>query len=66
MLELSMEGDPEAWQNDADLQNEAGRQSLNNYWGRVSTWVQTVPLNADGLPQDLTPEEIARLYPDRT
>jgi hypothetical protein len=64
MVELSMAGDPESWQNDQDLQNEAGRQSLNDYWGRVVTWVSTLPTDAEGLPQDLTPEEIARLYPD--
>jgi hypothetical protein len=63
MIELSMIGDPEAWQNDQDLQNEAGRQSLNDYWARVFTWVNTLPADGNGLG-DLTPEEIARFYPD--
>jgi hypothetical protein len=65
MVELSMVGDPEAWENDADLQNEAGRQSLNDYWARVFTWVSTLPTDASGL-SELTPEEIARLYPEGT
>ena len=60
MIELSMEGDPEAWGNDADLLNEAGRQSLNSYWGRIFTWASSVPVGADG--QELTAEEYARLY----
>jgi hypothetical protein len=57
LIELSLEGDPEAWYS---LTSEAGRDALNGYWARIANWVSTPP--PEGT--ELTEEEIARFYPE--
>jgi hypothetical protein len=58
LIEVSLEGDPEAFHGMASPQGMAG---LNDYWARFVTWVQSPP--ADVGQDIMSPEEIARFYP---
>jgi hypothetical protein len=58
LVELSLGGDPESWESQ-NLASEMGRAALEDYWGRVATWVSTPA--AEG---EMTEEEYRRFYPD--
>lgn len=61
LVELSLEGDPEEWH---DQTSPDGRAALDAYFGKIATWVNTLPTDEEGLPADLSVEEIKRFYPD--
>jgi hypothetical protein len=63
LIEMSLEGDPEGWH---DYVSTDGRAALDGYFGRIATWVNTLPLDENGVPQDLSVEEIKRFYPDES
>lgn len=63
LTEASLEGDPEGWH---DLVSSDGRAMLDAYFAKIATWVNTLPTDAEGLPADLSVEEIKRFYPDES
>lgn len=62
LIEASLEGDPEGWW--YTMVSDDGRMVLDSYFGKIATWVNTLPLDENGIPQDLSLEEIKRFYPD--
>jgi hypothetical protein len=67
LIELSLEGDPEGWH---DYVSPDGRAALDNYFGRIATWVTSLPIDGDGIPAQLSLEdlkrEMQRFYPDES
>ena len=67
LIELSLEGDPEEWH---DFTTPDGRAALDAYFSRIATWVNTLPTDEDGIPQDLSKEDLTRemnrFYPDES
>jgi hypothetical protein len=61
LIELSLEGDPEEWH---DQVTPDGRAALDSYFAKIATWVNTLPTDEEGLPADLSVEEIQRFYPE--
>jgi hypothetical protein len=61
LIEASLEGDPEGWH---DFVSPDGRAALDGYFAKIASWVNTLPTDAEGLPADLSVEEIKRFYPD--
>lgn len=61
LIEASLEGDPEGWHG---MVTPDGRAGLDGYFAKIATWVNTLPTGEDGLPADLSVEEIKRFFPD--
>ena len=58
LVEASLDGDPDGWQANKLISPE-GQAGLDAYFGKIATWVNTLPPDAE-----LTDEEIRRFYPD--
>jgi hypothetical protein len=67
LTEVSLEGDPEGWH---DFVSPDGRAALDSYFAKIGTWVTSLPVDEDGIPAELSLEdlkrEMQRFYPDES